>query len=152
MGGSVEIPSGGWHSDWHLWVGPGPRLGGLGAVLNGLCAGAASPPSIEALGDLEQLARSGIPAPGRLVLDADETPLDDLGYVRRFLERQPAWGVVLVGERLGLGASRGLLAHARVRWMPWPPDLVELEGLLERPEHAPPTQPEPSAAAPSFRK
>jgi hypothetical protein len=139
MEGTQEPPCGGrgTHPDehsshswegggWELWLGPGPRLDRLGAVLEALGEAEAGPAR---LADLEDLALSEPPERGRLVLDAELLPPEDLGYLRRFLERTPGFELVLIGD----GPGRGGLRRLSARWLAWPPDLIELEELQAEP-------------------
>lgn len=81
------------------------------------------------LADLEELF-----APhsleGLLILEAERVPPEDIGFVRRFLERQAGWRLVVVGESEQDARARTLLALARAQWLAWPPDLGELRVLL----------------------
>jgi hypothetical protein len=119
---------------WTILLGPGPRLAafeptarGLLAALNqGVGTALARVDDLALL--LQQNARGG-----RLLLDADELPAEDLGLVRRFVESRPGWSIDVIGEDAGRRAARAVLAFARARWMAWPPDLAQLEELLRSP-------------------
>ena len=126
---------------WSLRIGtqPGPqgagRLAGLPSLLSSL-APEGPRPRIEPLLDLAELADTAPEEVGRLVLDSDSLPLQDLGYVRRYLDRGPARSLVLIGEDPGSRAARMLLAHERARFVAWPPDLEQLSQLVVMPSSA----------------
>ncbi len=118
-----------------ILLGPGTRLQQVGAVLRALASrttvrGSAPPADFSELGDLEELLAPRFGS-GRLLLDVDEFLPEDIGFVRRFLKRQPRWQVVLVGVDPNQPAARGLLGDARVSWSRWAPDLEELERFLD---------------------
>src|SRR5262245_29068109 len=125
------------HSEAALLVGEGQRARESGAVLAALSAldGAgerrAEPLPEHALGDLEELL---VPRAleGLLILEAGRVPPEDIGFVRRFLERQAGWRLIVVGESEQDPQARALLALARAQWLAWPPDLAELRALLPR--------------------
>ena len=125
-----------------LRLGPGPRLAGLPAVLVAL--GAPEPPQLDDLAEVLDLG----PGPGRLALDCDELPAEDVGLVRRFVDRHPDWSLVLLGTDPRARIARSLLALARAHWLPWPPDLDQLR-TLAAPATADAAQPagEPAVAA-----
>lgn len=118
-----------------LLVGPGRRARETGAVLTALSAlDAAGERGAEALAefalaDLEELlARRSLE--GLLILETAHVPVEDIGFVRRFLERQAGWRLVVVGESEQDPCARALLSLARAQWLTWPPDLGELRALL----------------------
>jgi hypothetical protein len=131
-----------------LLLGSGRRARETGAVLSTLSTlDAEGESKLEALplfgvADLEELLAQR-PLEGLLILDAGRVPGEDIGFVRRFLERHPGWRLVVVGENKA--DSRALLALARARWLPWPPDLEELRALLAP---LPDGEREPGAPAP----
>jgi hypothetical protein len=117
-------------------VGAGARERELGAVLSALARvrieeRGEKPPhaSPETLADLEELLAPR-PEEGFLILESGRIPGEDIGFVRRFLERHPAWRLLLIGEEAGDPRARGLLALPRAQWVPWPPDLDQLAALL----------------------
>ena len=120
-----------------LLVGEGRRARESGAVLAALSALDASgerraEPLLELeLHDLEELL---VPRAleGLLILEAGRVPAEDIGFVRRFLERPAGWRLVVVGENEQDPHARALLAQARAQWLGWPPDLGELRALLPR--------------------
>jgi len=126
-----------------LWFGPGTRLEELAALLQALGvepAGALAEP-----GDLCELERG----PVRLVWDADTLAQEELGFLRRHVER--AGGeVVIVGDDVTRRGVRSLLRHANVRFLPWPPDIEDLRALAgaSAPSDAI-LQPPPRASAPA---
>lgn len=144
--------SGGPQAAWTVVFGPGPRLASIEALAR--AASAQVDPgiavSIERLQDLAQLlAPRG--REGRLVLDGDHLLLEDLGFVRRFLASASAWGLLLLGEDAGRRAARAALALDRTRWLPWPPDLAQLEEIVSAPAHLrPPGAPASAAASDTF--
>src|SRR6185436_9838059 len=118
-----------------LLAGAGRRAREAGAVLAALSAvevpgesrGEALAPAD--LADLEELlaqrSREGL-----LILEAGRVPGEDIGFVRRFLERHPGWRLAVVGEPSEEARSRGLLGLPRAEWLAWPPDLERLRALL----------------------
>jgi hypothetical protein len=117
-----------------LLVGAGRRAREAGAVLAALATideavegGAAPIP----LADLEELlgqrAREGV-----LILEAGAVPAEDIGFVRRFLERHPAWRLVVEGDDATEPRTRALLALPRAERLAWPPDLERPRALLPR--------------------
>ena len=128
---TVETSSGG-NSHWGLALGPGGRLDGLEALFGALAQGGAEPapePRVVALTDLDDLLGRGFVERGRLLLDADATDTEDVGFVRRFLERHTGWELVLFGGDAGRSTARRLAALPRSSWLPWPPDLDQLRAL-----------------------
>ena len=73
---------------------------------------------------------------GRAVLDADRLAVEDIGLVRRFLERQPHWSLLLVGARSSAPAVRAFRSHPSAEFWVWPIDVDELAQLLRPPELA----------------
>ena len=106
-----------------LLLGRGPRARRLGEVLLALARiraeetgrddlAAATPQDLE---DLEELLSRDVQGPshGTLLLEVDTVPLEDIGFVRRFLERRPSWSLLVLGERAAsAGRSR---TRARLR-------------------------------------
>lgn len=118
-----------------LLVGEGARAREVGAVLAALGAlasegvkGARAPTSV-ALGDLEELLRER-PGEGLLILESSRVPPEDIGFVRRFLERHPHWSLVLLLDGAQDARARDLGGLVRTRKVAWPPDLETLRGLL----------------------
>ncbi len=68
---------------------------------------------------------------GTLILETLDVAPEDIGFVRRFLERHPAWHLFVLGEDSRDPSSRGLLDLPRARWLPWPPDLDQVTGLFQ---------------------
>jgi len=115
-------------------LGPGPRLAGIEPLARAASAqvNAGVALAFERITDLsELLAPRG--ARGRLVLDLDHLPLEDLGFVRRFLASARGWSLLLVGEDTGHRAARAALAMERTRFLPWPPDIAQLTELAAAP-------------------
>ena len=75
--------------------------------------------ALEPLDDLEELLRPRVGS-GRVLLDIDGLPAGEIGFVRRFLKRHPAWELVLFGPDAH-GPALALLEAPRVRWLHWPP-------------------------------
>jgi hypothetical protein len=135
----------------NLLGGPG-RARETAAVLAALSAldaegeprGAAEPAGT--LADLEELLLTRRPPEGLLVLDSARVPEEDIGFVRRFLERHPEWRLVVLGADERDARVRALLALPRTALLAWPPDLGKLRALLPA---APSAAPAPVAAPPA---
>jgi hypothetical protein len=135
-----------------LLLGAGQRPREVGAVLSALAAlradgeRALEPLSPLGVGDLEELLAQR-PDEGLLILESGRVPGEDIGFVRRFLERHELWRLVVLGEEAQDPRARALLALPRAQWLPWPPDLEQLRALAapgprgERPA-SPPARPE----------
>ena len=122
-------------SDWALLLGPGEDLERLAPLLEALetTRGVDQPLGIDLLDDLGQLF-SELPDRGRLVLHAAWLPLEDLGLVRRFLDSEPGWELVLVGLDPGATVPRRLLRLPGTRWFSDPLDVDQLDELLTAPD------------------
>mgnify|MGYP001220292895 CR=1 FL=1 len=135
-----------------LLVGAGQRARAVGAALTALSAlDAEGERSVEPclefqLADLEELLTQRS-LEGLLILESGHVPGEDIGFVRRFLERHPAWRVAVVGAEAGGPAVQRLLSLVRAQWVSWPPDLEELRALLG-PELSPAAAGTAQAAAP----
>lgn len=122
-----------------LLVGAGRRPKELGACMSALGAvraqlegdGTFEPRRPLGLGDLEELLAQR-PPEGTLILDYERVPGEDIGFVRRFLERHPEWQLVVLGDDARDPRARGLLALPRAEWLAWPPDLDQMGALLVR--------------------
>lgn len=118
-----------------LLVGPGQHAREAGAVLAALSAldptgeRHAEPLPELGLADLEELLTQRS-LEGLLILDAGRVPLEDIGFVRRFLERHALWRLLVVGADEREPRAGALLALARAEWLAWPPDLERLRALL----------------------
>ncbi len=136
-----------------LLVGPGRRAREAAAVLvalsgldgEGLRRG--EPLSEVGLVDLEELlAQRSLE--GLLMLESGRVPVEDIGFVRRFLERHPGWRLLLVGEDGQDPRARALLSLKRAQWLSWPPDLDQLRAqLAPQPPAAPGTPARSSSPA-----
>lgn len=128
-------PPGGEGLPWVVLIGPGPRLGCLERLLRAFldAGGTAGAPGVRAIGDLAELL-SGPGGAGRVVLDGDHVPSEDIGMVRRFLADNPPWVGTVVGDDAGRTATRALLGLPRMQWLAWPPDVDQLGDLLV-PQH-----------------
>ncbi len=107
-----------------LLVGPGPRGQDLAAVLRAL----AEPRGVavrafEDVTDLASIAETN----GVCLLDVDAVPIEDLGYVRRFLAARADIDVVLLGTDPRVRSARYLGSQ---RFTAWPPDVEELLALV----------------------
>lgn len=122
-------------SDWALLLGPGEDLERLAPLLEALetTRGIDQPLGIDVLDDLGQLFAE-LPERGRLVLHAAWLPLEDLGLVRRFLDSEPGWELVLVGLDPGATVPRRLLRLPGTRWFSDPLDVDQLDELLTAPD------------------
>ncbi|MFT5288450.1 MAG: hypothetical protein ACI8QS_001033 [Planctomycetota bacterium] len=145
-----------------LILGPGPRAREIASVLVALacsrCPGAAPlwcrrlddledllsgrlAESIEGSGEDSQFGMAWIsrgpgvtPTKGLLLLEASSVPPDDIGFVRRFLERQPDWHLfVLDGEDPSAESAQKLRLLERSGTLPNSPDLDQLAALLDLP-------------------
>ena len=120
-----------------LLVGAGARARELGAVLSTLAAvrseergeKAVEPLRPQGFKDLEELLAQR-PEEGLLILETGRVPGEDIGFVRRFLERHPVWRLVLIGDDARDPRAKTLLALPRAQWLPWPPDLDQVAALL----------------------
>jgi hypothetical protein len=120
-----------------LLTGAGARAREVAAVLNALARldvdrlaadGVARPPTV--VNDLAEL----LVEPSEdcvLILEAGGVPSEDIGLVRRFLERHSRRRlVVLAAER---DEARALLALPRASFLAWPPSLEDLRALVPPP-------------------
>jgi len=107
-----------------LLFGPGERLTRLLVLVR-----AASPEArARQLADLDELGGRRADA-GTLLVDADLLPVEDLGYLRRFLARNEGFQITLVGEDPSRRVARSLLRQPRVQWLGWPPDIEDLQAF-----------------------
>lgn len=119
---------------WSVCLGPGSELEDLGPVLvhlsrtvnNGVDV------RITTLADLAGLM-AGFAGRGRLILQGDNFPDEDIGFVRRFLANNPHWNLVLVGKDAGTRPARVILGMDRTRWLAVPPDLDQMRELVRYP-------------------
>lgn len=107
-----------------LLVGPGPRAAVLARVLGAL--GTTHGVEARSFADIAELALESGRA-GILVLDLDSTPIEDVGYVRRFLAAHTGFQIVLLGVDSRTRTARVLGTQ---RFMHWPPDIEELGQLV----------------------
>ncbi len=135
-----------------LLIGAGRRAREVGRVLWALSAlDGLGEPGPEALGqqtvdDLEELLARR-PLEGLLILESARVPGEDIGFVRRFLERHPLWRLLVIGEDGQEPRVKVLLALGRAQWLPWPPDLEQLRALLSGARAAESVAPAPEAPA-----
>ena len=127
-----------------LLFGPGARLARLHVLLK------ATSPDLRArqLQDLDELASRRTDG-GFLLVDADALPAEDVGYLRRFLARNEAFWITLVGEDPSRRVARTLLREPRVQWLGWPPDLEDLQAFTGPPS---PTFAGPAPARRTFQE
>jgi len=131
-----------------LLVGPGPRAADLARVLAAL--GTAHGIEARSFADVADLALESGRA-GEVLLDIDATPLEDVGYVRRFLVAHAGFDIVLLGADSRTRAARVLGTQ---RFVHWPPDVEELSALVASARLAagpsvPGTRPATQSAPPS---
>ncbi len=126
-----------------LRIGPGARLDRVAALVEALARATPGAQSPTRWFDLAELLLAG--PRDRVVIDADHFPLEDIGIVRRFLVPRPSAAAEVIGSDRTLPVGRALLALPRVRWHPWPLDLVQLEDLLEPPRAEEPRRSMPAA-------
>jgi hypothetical protein len=107
-----------------LLVGPGSRGQDLALVLRAL----AEPRGVfvRAFDDVAEIA-SLSESSGVVLLDVDAVPVEDLGYVRRFLATRADVEIVLLGSDPRVRSARYLGAQ---RFTAWPPDVEELQALV----------------------
>jgi len=110
-----------------LVLGPGSRLASLATVLSALRADDPSL-SLKTLSDVDALLER-LPERGAALIDTDELALEDLGIVRRFAKRRPAWLLFLTGADPG-GQCARRLASVSARWIAWPIDMDQVAELL----------------------
>lgn len=124
-----------------LWIGPGRCAREAGACLTVLAsldeAGEPrrEPPAALRLSDLEELLAQRALS-GLLILEAARVPAEDIGFVRRFLERHAGRSAVVLGTERE--EARALLALPRTTWLAWPPALDALRALWPPPPGAAP--------------
>lgn len=126
-----------------LLVGAGRKAHELGAVLHALAEvrmGRGDAFRVQVLVDLEELL-SRRSSGGMAILEYEGVPLEDIGFVRRFLERNPTWKLLVLGKDAQDGRAQAMLALARTQWLPWPPDLDQLGALLPAEDDAAPEPP-----------
>ncbi|MFT7677671.1 MAG: hypothetical protein ACI8QC_001654 [Planctomycetota bacterium] len=127
---------------WTVALGPGPQAVVLTPLLQALgqvpAPGVvpANRPEITPWDDLGELLGQ-LNQRGKLILDAERLPREDLGLVRRFLEREPGWEILLLAEEAPRPYLASLLAHARVQSAYWPLPVDQLGSLLQAPACAP---------------
>ena len=114
-----------------LLLGPGERLAPLAPLLAAL-PHPESGPRVWLLEDVEGLLDPPTRA-GLALIDADELDIEDLGIVRRFLDRAPEWALVLTGQDAGSHVARAL--GTRAAFLAWPLDVEQLQDLLASAEH-----------------
>jgi hypothetical protein len=126
-----------------LLFGPGERLARLHVLLK------ATSPDLRArqLADLDELGSRRSDG-GFLLVDADELPAEDVGYLRRFLARNETFQLTLVGEDPSRRVARTLLRQPRVQWLGWPPDLEDLQAFAGAPSPSSARRSTPEPAAP----
>ena len=135
-------------------LGPSPRLDTIAPLLEALCRRpeCAAAFEIRRAPDLFTLLASN-DGSGRLLVDGDLISAEDLGFFRRFLAHNAAWSVCVLGEDAGRAAVRVLLGLERTHWIAWPPDVVQLQELVQAREFsrasAPVTESSLGAAASS---
>ncbi len=122
---------------WTLLLGPGERLEAAFPLLQAILSDPTADNPQGGDSYLEQTEDLGalicdFPNSGRLLLDADVIPLEDVGLVRRFCAQHPSWELHLLGEDPGRAAARALRELRGARWMPAPLDVSSLHSLAER--------------------
>jgi len=140
-----------------LLLGAGRRVHEAGAVLAALSAldeeGERRREGLALFGveDLEELLAQR-PLEGWLILEAGRVPGEDIGFVRRFLERHSGWRLLVLSEDPLEPRAKALLGFPRAQFLPWPPDLDQLGALLAPPAGrvppAPLAVPTPAATRP----
>lgn len=138
-----------------LLLGAGRRPHEVGAVLAALSTLDAEgqrrrePLGLFGVADLEELLAQR-PLEGWLILEAGRVPGEDIGFVRRFLERHAGWRLFVLSDDATEARAKALLAFPRAQFLPWPPDLEQLGALLVSPREPAP-RPPPAPPAPVAR-
>jgi len=160
----MQLSGGGARAErpWTLLLGPGDGLAGLAPLLRCVAGSRPAGPGplatdggesdgppdvVEVLEGWAGLF-SGFPPSGRLLLDAERLPLEEVGLVRAFLQSRPGWHLHLCGSDPSSPAARRLQPLARAHWEPWPLTVDQLT-LLARPPFEPPgpsADPDPAPA------
>ncbi len=102
-----------------LLLGAGRRVHEVGAVLSTLAAldedGERSHEALALFGvaDLEQLLAQK-PLEGWLILEAGRVPGEDIGFVRRFLERHAGWRLLVLADDPAEPRAKALLGFERI--------------------------------------
>lgn len=110
-------------------VGPGQRLEDLAAAMGGIFARISGEGArLVAIEDLAQLLLLRADS-GRLILDVDRIPGEDIGILRRFLEGREGWTMALVGDDEARAREAGLLDLGSTSFVTWPPNLEDLKAL-----------------------
>ena len=121
-------------TSWTLFLGPGERLASIQKLFAAAGEAGETPP-LEPLSDLADLLLRPTredPGLGRLILDVDALPREDLGLLYRIRRRCPGLEIVLVGQDASRPGARELLAVGEARWQPWPLDIEQLGGLARQ--------------------
>jgi hypothetical protein len=135
-----------------LLFGAGRRARTTGSVLAALSTLPAEenekepePLAPQGVNDLEELLAQRS-SDGLLILESTRVPGEDIGFVRRFLERRAGWRLVVLADDASDARLKSLLALPRAQWLAWPPDLDQLRSLLPHgtTERAPPPAARPA--------
>jgi hypothetical protein len=116
---------------WLVGSSEKPKL--LGAALCGIATwgpeASGLPHELTELGDLEELL-FGQAQQGTLILDYESVPIEDIGFVRRFLARNANWRLLVLGEQEAADCAERMLKLANSSWLNWPPNLDKISQLL----------------------
>ena len=82
------------------------------------------------------------PGAWHLILDTDAISIEDVGLVRHFSRSNPITSLTLTGIDDRGRVARTLLGLSGARWLPWPPDIEQVQDLLTH-------DPRPTAGQPS---
>lgn len=139
---------------WTLLLGPGDRLEETLPLMQALlAASAADAPHLEQAEDLGELLCT-FHGSGRLVLDSDQIPIEDVGLVRRLRVLHPELELHAFGEEVESRAARALRQVPDLRWWPARLDVDLLRTWAEVPEASQCSAPaiEPASPPPRPRR
>lgn len=119
---------------WTLLLGPGRSLGECLPLLEALAHQTESN-ALEGIGQLESWDAlfCEFPDVGRILVDADNIALREVGLLAAFLSSHPGWELWLVGDQPANRAPRELLREDAALWVPAPLDVSSLREAVGAP-------------------